>query len=41
MKFWRYYIYNIVYWPVRVIMGIWHFHRFSGRENVPEGPAVV
>ncbi|MDY2719621.1 MAG: lysophospholipid acyltransferase family protein [Candidatus Faecousia sp.] len=41
MKFWRYYIYNIVYWPVWVVMGIWHFHRFSGRENVPEGPAVV
>ena len=41
MKFVMRYIYKIVYWPVLIVMSLWHFPRFQGRENLPAGPCVV
>ncbi len=34
--------YRIIYWPVRIVMGLWHpVVHISGRENIPAGGALI
>lgn len=32
---------KIIYWPILFFMSLWHFPRFRGRKNIPEGAAVL
>ncbi len=41
MSFARSYVYRALYWPLRVAMSLWHWPTFSGRENVPQGSALI
>lgn len=36
-----YYGLKVIYWPVLIVMSLLHFPRFSGRENVPAGGAII
>ena len=36
-----YYGLKVIYWPVLLILSLFHFPRFSGRENLPEGGAML
>lgn len=41
MKWMMYYGLKVVYWPVLFLMSLFHFPRFRGRENLPEGAAMI
>ena len=41
MNWMMYYGLKVIYWPVLFILGLWHFPRFRGRENLPEGAAML
>ncbi len=41
MNWWMRHGLKIIYWPVLLVMSLWHFPRFSGRENIPAGGAVL
>lgn len=41
MKIAMRYIYKILGWPILILMSLYHFPRFIGRKNVPQGPAVL
>ncbi len=35
------YIYPILWWILRITLPLYHWPRFRGRENLPEGPCVI
>lgn len=41
MKWMMYYGLKVIYWPVLFFMSLLHFPRFSGRENLPQGGAML